>query len=209
MNKTLYTIGHSTQTIEDFLSLLKMHGINCIVDVRSVPYSQFASQFNEDNIKHALKNEGIAYIRMSKEFGARRDDPNLYGSDGKVDFEKTAKSNDFLSGVSRIMTGLEKGYNIAFMCTEKDPMDCHRCILVGKEFDDIDGIKVEHILINGSLISQENIGQELLDMYFPNRDQLSLFDSGNDESGLEEDYLKKAYRKREEEIAYSMNDKRE
>ena len=209
MNKILYTIGHSTQTIEEFLELLKQHGINCIVDVRSVPYSQFASQFNEDNIKQALKQEGVAYIRMSKEFGARREDPNLYGTDGKVDFEKTAESNDFLSGVSRIKTGLEKGYNIAFMCTEKNPMDCHRCILIGKEFDDIEGIHVENILADGSLISQEAIGKQLLDMYFPNRNQLSLFDLETDESNLEEDYLRRAYKKREEEIAYAVNDNKE
>ena len=123
--KTIYTIGHSTQSVEDFINLLKLHNINCVVDVRSTPYSQYASQFNERDIKYALKQVGIQYIYMGKEFGARRDNKNLYDSSGKLDFEKTITDEAFISGINRIREGLEKGYTIAFMCTEKEPQDCH------------------------------------------------------------------------------------
>ena len=67
---------------------------------------------------------------MGEEFGARRSDTALYDSSGVLDFIKVIKSSLFQSGFKRVKTGLDKGFNIAFMCTEKDPIDCHRSILV-------------------------------------------------------------------------------
>ena len=201
--KTIYTIGHSTQTVEKFINLLKLHGINCVVDVRSTPYSQYASQFNQPEIRHELKQAGIDYIHMGKEFGARRDNRALYNSSGKLDFDKTKADGDFLRGIERIKAGIEKGYTIAFMCTEKEPQDCHRCILVGRTFNDIQGINVENIRIDGTLISQNEISKLLLDKYFPDRKQVSLFETDNK---TEEEYIREAYQLRGEEIAYQTTE---
>lgn len=201
--KTIYTIGHSTQSVEDFINLLKLHSINCVVDVRSTPYSQYASQFNERDIKYALKQAGIQYIYMGREFGARRDNKDLYDESGKLDFEKTATDADFINGVNRIKEGLEKGYTIALMCTEKEPQDCHRCILVGRTFNDLEGIRVDNIRIDGSLISQDEIGKMLIEKYFPERGQVSLFTTDNK---TEKEYLDEAYRNRGQEIAYQMTE---
>ena len=140
---------------------------------------------------------------MGKEFGARRDNKELYDSSGKLDFEKTITDGDFISGINRIKEGLEKGYTIAFMCTEKEPQDCHRCILVGRTFNDLEGIRVDNIRIDGSLISQDDIGKMLVEKYFPERQQVSLFMTDN---RTEQEYIDEAYRKRGQEIAYQMTE---
>ena len=87
----IYTIGHSSYTQEQFLELLLQYQINCIVDVRSIPYSKYASQFNKEEIKRFLKNRSIYYVFMGKELGARREDRNLYTNEGYLDFEKQVK----------------------------------------------------------------------------------------------------------------------
>ena len=73
-NFRLYSIGHSSQTQEEFLALLVQHGVNCIVDVRSVPASKYAPQFNQEVLKGFLKRNGVQYLSFGDEFGARRTD---------------------------------------------------------------------------------------------------------------------------------------
>ena len=201
MKDVLYTIGHSNHSAEQFVELLKMNGVDVVVDVRSVPFSQYTTQFNKNEIRKTLRDNNIIYIHMGEEFGARREDRSLYNADGKLSFEKTKKSELFRKGVRRIEDGLEKGYSIAFMCSEKHPQDCHRCILVGKAFYDM-GYKVQNILEDGSTISQEDVGKILVDMYFPDRNQVSIFTLEDPIS--EEEYTEQAYLKREEDIAYNI-----
>ena len=201
MDDILYTIGHSNHEAEYFIELLKKNGVNVVVDVRSTPFSQYTTQFNKNEIKKTLNDHGLVYIHMGEEFGARREDRSLYDTDGRLDFELTKKSDAFRSGVRRIEDGLEKGYHIAFMCAEKHPEDCHRCILVGKAFHDM-GYTVLNILEDGSTMSQDEVGELLLQKYYPDRNQVSIFTLENPVS--EEEYLEKAYRKREKDIAYSM-----
>ena len=129
----IFTVGHSSHKINHFLKLLQMHSVNCLIDVRSRPYSKYAPQFNMDKIQDILNNNHIHYIFMGKELGAKREDRTLYTSEGYLDFEKVRETSLFISGIDRIKNGLEKGYNIALMCTEKDPIDCHRNILVARE----------------------------------------------------------------------------
>lgn len=201
MNNILYTVGHSNHEMDYFVDLLKKNEVDVVVDVRSVPFSQYTTQFNMNEIKKTLKEKNIAYIHMGEEFGARREDKSLYDSDGKLDFDLAKKSEAFQKGVKRIEDGLEKGYHIAFMCSEKQPEDCHRCILVGKAFHDM-GYTVLNILEDGSTMSQEEIGELLLQKYYPNRDQMSFFTI--DDPVSDEEYLKRAYHRREKDIAYSM-----
>ena len=207
INKTLYTVGHSKHSLDEFLAILKHNDINCIVDVRSIPFSKICSQFNEENIKHFLKQNGIYYIFMGKEFGARRNDLSLYTKEGYLDFELTAKSKDFLEGVKRIKDGVNKGFNIAFMCTEKDPIDCHRNILVAHEFCKL-GYKVKNVLYDGSIEEQQQLEIRLLDMYFKNRNQGDLF-GNNLESIDEKELISQAYKLRNKDIGYSISREKE
>jgi uncharacterized protein (DUF488 family) len=82
----IYTVGHSTHPLNYFLSLLQEYGINCLVDVRSVAASRYNPQYNKEPLSNFLKNNGIVYMHLPEEFGARHSDPDLLDEKGKVDF---------------------------------------------------------------------------------------------------------------------------
>lgn len=200
----LYTVGHSQHTIDYFVKLLKLYGINYVLDVRSTPYSKYAEQFNRESIYEYLKKTEINYSYMGDFFGARLDDTYLYNDSGCLDFEKVIKSDKFCRGMDNVILGLERGNKIALMCTEKDPIDCHRAIMVARGFS-LNGIEVEHILQNGKLQSQKELDYRLLEKYFPDREQITLFSNSN--YMCEEDYLAGAYHKRNLEIGYYVTRK--
>jgi len=199
---SVYTIGHSSYRLKFFLSLLTKHGINCLVDVRSMPYSKYASQFNKDELRKFLINNSIRYIFMGKEFGARREDKSLYTKEGYLDFEKVANTSLFNTGIERVRTGMEKNFRIVLMCMEKDPIDCHRNILVAREFHRLN-YGINNILENGEIQTQAFIEKRLLDMYFPNRMQLTLFDVIEDRKN-DTELIDHAYRLRNRDMGYSI-----
>lgn len=198
----LFTIGHSVYDTYYFINLIKIYNINCIVDVRSIPYSKYSRQYNKDVIKNILKKNNIVYIYMGAEFGARRESKELYSKEGYLDFEKVVYDNDFLKGVERIKNGLQKGYNIAFMCTEKEPEDCHRCILIGRYFNDI-GYQVINIIDEKNYKTQNVIEQDLLNEYFPERNQISLIPDLNKS---DEELIRDAYKLKNKKIGYRLED---
>ena len=199
----LFTIGHSTNEAAHLLENLKRHQVDFVLDVRSMPYSKYASQYNKEAIQAFLKNHGIAYYHMAKYFGARLPDRSLYHPEGYLDFEKVRASYLFQKGMENVQKGLESGHNIALMCTEKRPIDCHRAIMVARGFELV-GIKAMHILNDGSLMTQDALNEELLNRYFKNRDQLSLeLDFDNHDTS---DELTEAYRRRNKEIGYRLGE---
>jgi len=141
----LYTIGHSTHPIELFINILQNKGINVIIDVRSTPYSKYADQYNKDRLKDTLTQYNITYIYMGEQLGARYNDKSLLFNDGKVDFGKVEKSEKFQEGINRIDDGLLKGYTIALMCTEKNPLECHRFSMISHYLAE-KGYEILHIL---------------------------------------------------------------
>lgn len=171
----LYTIGCSDLSLEDFVRLLKKYRISTVADVRSVPYSKYTSQFNKEVIKNFLKTNNILYGEFGKEFGARRKELEAYNG-SQVSFLKTAELPIFLSGVERIKKGLGLGYSIALMCTEKNPLDCHRFSLVAKGIWDKEKIPCEHILCDGNIKTTDELEQEMIDLFDI---QPSLFDDSN------------------------------
>ena len=149
MTKTrIFTVGHSTHVFEHFASLLEQHSVDAIADVRSVPYSRWQPQFNREDLMEDLKARGIAYVFLGKELGARSDDPQCY-ENGRVQYRSLAETPLFQSGIERIRDG-SRHRRIALMCAEKDPLDCHRTILVARELV-ASGMDVTHILEDGSL----------------------------------------------------------
>lgn len=198
---TLYTIGHSTVSFERFLALLKKYNVDFLVDVRSVPYSEYAQQFNRESLKKNLKGHGIVYYYMGTYFGARRKERELYTPEGYLDFEKVREQDSFKQRVGSIITGLKRGNTIALMCTEKDPFDCHRAILVGRGFE-LAGVPVYHILHDESLQNQTDLNKRLLQHYFPHYREQDLFVSVQK---TPEEYLVEAYRKRNRAIGYRLS----
>ncbi|NUQ78408.1 MAG: DUF488 domain-containing protein [Polyangiaceae bacterium] len=158
---TVYTVGHSTHTIEKFLELLKRNGVTAIADVRSSPFSRYNPQFNKDTLSAELKKRGIAYAFVGKELGARSDDPSCYEG-GKVRYGRLARTSIFKAGIERVLSGAQK-YHIAMMCAEKEPLDCHRTLLVSRALEQR-GVSIVHILSDGNTETQPQTMSRLLDL---------------------------------------------
>ena len=195
----LYTVGHSNQTLEEFLSLLQCHGVNCVVDVRSVPASKYAPQFNEESLKSFLKLHDIQYLAFGDEFGARRTD--CTNNEGQVDFEVAITTPLFQQGAKRLMKGLEKGFCIALMCSEADPLECHRFSLVSRYFHN-QGIEVLHILKDAELASQIEVEKRMVNEFLHSRKYHLAEVDELFGTYTAEDQLKDAYKLKNKEIGY-------
>lgn len=187
---TVFTVGHSTHSIEAFIALLKQHGITALTDVRSAPYSRFNAQFNKGALERALKEQGIKYVFVGKELGARSEDPSCY-KNGRVRYPLLARTALFRQGIDRVLKG-SQDYRIALMCAEKEPLECHRTLLVARALDDM-GVPIQHILADGRLEHHGEAMLRLLDLVgLPRED---LFRS-------REEILADALARQEEKVAY-------
>jgi len=173
--RSVFTIGHSNHPLPYFLDLLQTHGITCLVDVRSVAASTYNPQFNGGVLFAALKNVGIAYLHFAREFGARHDDPALLDAEGRVDFGKVQRSAAFRSGVERLKAGVEKGHVVALMCSEADPLECHRFAMVASHLSR-HGFAVRHILKDKTLLTNADLEALLLKKYAKKLPQTGLFE---------------------------------
>lgn len=190
MSSVLCTIGHSNHSIESFISLLKRHEVTAVGDVRSHPYSRFVQQYSQEQLKASLAAAGIVYVFLGKELGARSKNPACYKK-GRVQYVRLAKEPMFLEGIERVKQGMAR-YRIALMCAEKDPIECHRALLVARKLFQ-SGIPVNHILADGSLESHENMESRLLATYkLPEGD---MFKS-------REEFVADAYLLQGERVAY-------
>lgn len=196
-NGVIYTLGHSTHSLDYFLSLLQEYAINCLVDVRSVAASTHNPQYTQEPLASFLKQNGIYYLHFPEEFGARQSDPDLLDENGKVDFEKVRKSWNFRNGIERLWLGIEKGYVIALMCSESEPFDCHRFSMISIALE-LDGFEVQHILKDKTLKSNAELEQRLLKKYDKQLPKPDIFQP----VVTIEDQLKVAYRLRNAEIGF-------
>ena len=158
----LYSIGHSTHPIETFVGLLQMHGVTALVDVRSHPYSRHFPQFSKDALKDALQKSGITYVFLGKELGARSENPACYRQ-GKVQYDLLAKEPLFALGLDRLRQGMQK-FQIALMCAEKDPLECHRAVLVARRMYET-GTPVQHIHADGHLEEHRAMESRMLQLH--------------------------------------------
>ena len=156
---SVLTIGHSTHSLEAFVNLLKAHNIGAVADIRSTPYSRYSPQFNQEPLRTALKRHQIRYVFLGRELGARSDDPSCY-KNGRVQYKRLAQTELFSRGIDRVELG-SKDYRTALMCSEKDPLDCHRAILVAPALCR-NGTPVQHILEDGRLEDHESTISRLL-----------------------------------------------
>lgn len=180
-----YTIGHSNHTSEDFFQLLKKYNIDTLVDVRSTPFSQYQPQFNKSqlieditaqNAKTTIKGEGftkatdlapsqkIEYIYMGDKLGGRYEDRTLFFKNGVVDYNKVRNTTKFQQGLEDLFKLILMGKSVAIMCTEKDPLDCHRFLLVSHSLAQ-KKVEIDHILASGDTISNGDLEQKLLQKY--------------------------------------------
>jgi len=186
---TLYTVGHSNHSIEKFTSLLTANDITAVADVRSRPFSRRHPQFNQERLAATLAQQGIAYVFLGKELGARSADSSCY-ENGKVQYPRLAATPAFKAGIERVLAGAAK-FRVALMCAEKEPLDCHRTLLVSRALESA-GASIQHILADGSLEPQERAMSRLIDLVGLAKDDLFQRD----------DLIAAACRLREDKIAY-------
>ena len=187
----IYTIGHSNHEIETFINLLKTPKIDMIVDVRSAPFSKMYPHFNRDTLESVLKDNKIGYLFLGDLIGGRSRNRSDY-ENGQVVYSRLASKNDYQATIKRVLDGSAK-FQIALMCSEKEPLDCHRTLLVSQSLSDLD-VEVAHIHADGKIESQSDVLNRLLRNY--NLDAPDLF-------GVETDRLQEALLKQEKKIAYS------
>ncbi len=144
----VFTIGHSNHSLEAFLALLSRHRITAVGDVRSAPYSRYNPHFSREPLAAALRAERLHYVYLGRELGGRSDDPDCY-ENGRIRYDRVARTERFGRGLARVTQGAAK-HRIALMCAEKDPLNCHRTLLVGQALD-AQGVLVKHILADGAL----------------------------------------------------------
>jgi uncharacterized protein (DUF488 family) len=185
------TVGHSTLPCERFLELLRGAGVTAVADVRSAPYSRQFPQFNRETLLSELGAAGIAYVFLGKELGGRPSRPQLY-CDGVADYERMSQSAEFRRGLERVIEGAGK-YRIALMCSERDPLDCHRCLLVSRALVQR-GVGVSHVMDDGSLIRHSEIEDRLLDISGR---------AGDDLFASRAERLAMAYRERARKVAFA------
>jgi uncharacterized protein (DUF488 family) len=207
----LFTIGHSNHSIKTFIELLQKHEITALVDVRSHPYSRHLPHFCQAQLKNYLEAEKMRYVFLGQELGARPEDRNCY-VDGKALYERIAATDLFADGIRRILKGVKSRYKIALMCAEKDPLTCHRTILVCKNLKEYN-LDIQHIKSTGDLESHEELENRMLakhgfEQFVEQTEigQLSLFKGLSQVQKVDdldrEDNLIEAYKKQGNEIAY-------
>lgn len=190
MGDVVFTIGHSTHPQGRLMALLLEHGITVLCDVRSEPYSRVNPQFNREDLKRSLRERGIRYVFMGKELGARSRDEACY-EDGKVQYDRIARTELFQRGLERIQKGI-RDYRVVLMCAEKEPLECHRAILIARHLVRL-GVDVQHIHADGKMENHSDALKRLLRM-------LNLQEQGMFQS--HDELLADAYRRQEVRIAY-------
>lgn len=184
----LFTIGHSTHELDEFLGLLKQHAIEVVADVRSSPVSRLP-WFCQVALKKALKENGIRYVFLGAELGARREERDCY-VEHRADYERIAKTAAYRRGMERLRKGVGR-YRVALMCAEREPLDCHRTILVCRDAKAF--ARISHIHADGHLESHEEAENRMLDRYQVSGPDLFL---------ARPQQLSDAYRRRGLEINY-------
>lgn len=198
----VFTVGHSNRSELDLIELLRRHEINTVVDVRSTPYSEWSPQFNRQVIAATLKEHDIAYSYLGDELGVRSDDPSCYDEENRVVYAQLAATEQFRRGLRRVVKGAQRR-KLALMCSEQDPVDCHRSIMLAFTLDRL-GIGASHILhTDDKLETQKDLEERLLKLW--GSGQLDMFRGKHeqqDDAQIKDEQIKLARKEQEQKIAH-------
>jgi predicted GIY-YIG superfamily endonuclease len=165
----LFSIGHSNQSMEEFVRLLRQHGIEVLVDVRSAPYSRYVPHFSQASLREAIVAAGLRYVYLGKELGGRPVDIAFYDSDGRADYQMISETPSFRDGIERLRRGAQR-FRVTIMCSEEDPTHCHRRLLVSRVLES-EGVLVRHIRGDGHV----DLENDLRDTPVDQPQQATLF----------------------------------
>lgn len=186
----ILTIGHSDHSAAQFVRFLQQQGVTAVGDVRSSPYSKHCPWFSRVALQEVLRAEGIGYGFLGEQLGARRAEQSVYIAD-RADYGRIAALPIFAEGITRLLRGAER-QQVAIMCSERDPLTCHRTILVGRALL-AQGATLAHIRHDGSV----ELGAEAEARLLSEEGGNDLF-AGIDHGAA----LARAYDRRGEKVAY-------
>ena len=146
------TIGHSNHPIERFVDLLRAGGVEVLVDVRSTPWSRRFPQFGKERLAKSLTETGIDYLHEGAALGGK---PGAGGS-----YDDLARRPDFAEALDRV-TARAGRQVLCLMCAEKEPLDCHRTVLVSRRLAER-GVAIDHLLADGAIRPHAEIEEALL-----------------------------------------------
>jgi len=149
------TIGHSNRPMDEFLALLKQHAVEVLADVRSQPHSKYVPHFDSAKLQRAVEGTGVQYVFLGRELGGMPEAREFYDAEGHVVYSRIAASEPFRHGIARLLEGIRK-YRVAIMCSEEDPANCHRRLLVGRVLME-QGVSVKHIRGDGRIQLEEEL----------------------------------------------------
>jgi uncharacterized protein (DUF488 family) len=157
----LLTIGHSNLPADRFVALLRNADVAVVADVRSVPFSRRFPWFSGKVLAARLTREGVSYIALGDVLGGRPRDPKLY-CEGIADYEAMAARPEFRAGLDRVVDEMGR-QRVCLMCAEREPLDCHRCLLVSRALVKR-GLAPGHILADGAIEPHAATEKRLLDL---------------------------------------------
>ncbi len=152
----VYTIGYAGITLDKFLEVMRELNVSTLIDVRSLPKSKYFYKFNDNNLKEMLAKINVDYENWKNEFGARQENLDFYQND-VLDYEIFAQSKQFENGIEKIKKIVKENKTICLMCSEIDPINCHRAVLCGRNIAR-QSIEVKHIIAkrDGSIKIENN-----------------------------------------------------
>ncbi len=151
------TIGHSNHPIQRFVDLLTAGGVKLLVDVRSLPWSRRFPQFGKERLTQSLADAGIAYVHESALGGK----PEGRGKpEGGASYDALAARPEFNAALARLIDRAQDT-TVCLMCAEKEPLDCHRTVLVSRRLAER-GVAIEHLLADGATRPHSDVEEALL-----------------------------------------------
>jgi len=179
--RTIYTIGHSNQPLSEFIAKLQAGMVDTVISLRSIGRSSYCPQFDNGNLLESLSEYGISFLDAGESLGGRQlqeeilpgkgfvrldrvASSELFDKEGRVDWEQVRKSERFQKTFTAITQLMDSGHMVALMCSEADPLECHRLGMVGRHFSE-NGYEVLNILRNGTVESMEETEVRMVENY--------------------------------------------
>ena len=168
---SIYSLGYSNLSWETFRELIELPDLDCLVDVRSSPSSRW-SQFRKHELRTRLNRLGVAYVFLGDQLGG-------HPANGPTDYEAIARTASFAAGIDRLLNIAER-CRPAILCSEHEPLHCHRFLLIARHLVEQYEISVEYILRDGRIEPHGHAEDRLLalhggteDLFGDRREQLA------------------------------------
>jgi len=156
---TVLTVGHAHHSVEHYLRLLRLHGVDVVVDIRSRPYARHAEHFNREQLAPTLEAADVGYLWLGERLGQRPDGDEYYDEAGHVLYDRIASRKWFLKDIGRVEYEAERR-RVALTCLEEEPERCHRYWLLGRVLAER-GARVVHVRRDGSVEGQADVDHRL------------------------------------------------